>query len=204
MRPQSLFTNSNAAIARLPQLEATVDLDLLLSLHKTIRATRQLSSMKASGSDRIPAEIYNRKCNRQLCDNRRGILLLNIVGELSARILLCNHLEQNRLLENQCGLRRHHGTTDMIFTALQLQKKRQEMRIHFCSAFVNLTNAFDTIMAGVADNGAISEAFVVTNAVKQGCALTPTFFSLMFSAMLLDACGDERSGYASPTELADI
>nr|VZI33628.1 unnamed protein product [Spirometra erinaceieuropaei] len=46
----------------------------------------------------------------------------------------------------------------------------------------------------VTDNGAVSEAFVVANGVKQGCVLAPTFFSLMFSAMLMDAYHDEHLG----------
>nr|VZI49017.1 unnamed protein product [Spirometra erinaceieuropaei] len=52
----------------------------------------------------------------------------------------------------------------------------------------------DGMMARVTDNGAVSEAFAVTNGVKQGCVLAPTLFSLMFSAMLMDAYRDERSG----------
>nr|VZI42937.1 unnamed protein product [Spirometra erinaceieuropaei] len=52
----------------------------------------------------------------------------------------------------------------------------------------------DGMMARVTDNGAVSEAFEVTNGVKQGCVLAPTLFSLMFSAMLMDAYRDERPG----------
>nr|VZI27133.1 unnamed protein product [Spirometra erinaceieuropaei] len=52
----------------------------------------------------------------------------------------------------------------------------------------------DGMMARVTDNKAISEAFAVTNGVKQGCALAPTFFSLIFTAMLMDAYRDERPG----------
>nr|VZI20181.1 unnamed protein product [Spirometra erinaceieuropaei] len=50
------------------------------------------------------------------------------------------------------------------------------------------------MMARVTDNGAVSEAFAVTNGVKQGCVLAPTLFSLMFSAMLMDAYRDKRPG----------
>nr|VZI42152.1 unnamed protein product [Spirometra erinaceieuropaei] len=100
-------TISDAAIARLPQVETNMDLDLPPSLHETIRAVQQLSSGKTSGLDTIPAEIYkhggsqlmdqltalfhkmrrqgevlqdfndvtivhpyNRKENRQICDNQ--------------------------------------------------------------------------------------------------------------------------------------
>ncbi|BHF73023.1 hypothetical protein SprV_0401609700 [Sparganum proliferum] len=168
--------------------------------------------------DAIIMYLYKRKGNRNLCDNHRGISLLNIAAIIFACILLNrpnNHLEQGLLSESQCGLRRHRGTTDMIFAAPQLQKKCQEMRTHLYSAFVDLTKAIDTVnreglwkimqkfgcherftqtgrqlpdgmMTRVTDNGVVSEAFAVTNGVKQGCVLAPNLFSLMFSAMLMD------------------
>nr|VZI44919.1 unnamed protein product [Spirometra erinaceieuropaei] len=176
--------------------------------------------------DATIVHLYKRIGNRQVCDNHRGISLLNIAGKIFARILLNrlnNHLEQGLLPESQCGFRRHRGTTDMIFAARQLQEKCQEMRTHLYSTFVDLTKAFDTVnreglwkimqkfgcpaqftqmvrqlhdgmMARVTDNGALSEAFAVINGVKQGCVLAPTLFSLMFSAMLMDAYRDERPG----------
>nr|VZI24094.1 unnamed protein product [Spirometra erinaceieuropaei] len=176
--------------------------------------------------DATIVHLYKRKGNRQVCDNHRGISLLNIAGKIFARILLNrlnNHLEQGLLPESQCGFRRYRGTTDMIFADRQLQEKCQEMRTHLYSTFVDLTKAFDTVnreglwkimqkfgcperftqmvrqlhdgmMARVTDNGAVSEAFAVTNGVKQGCVLAPTLFSLMFSAMLMDAYRDERPG----------
>ncbi|BHF85190.1 hypothetical protein SprV_1002835300 [Sparganum proliferum] len=69
--------------------------------------------------------LYKRKGNRQICDNHRGISLLNIAGKIFARILLNrlnNHLEQSLLPESQCGFRRYRGTTDIIFAARQLQE----------------------------------------------------------------------------------
>ncbi|BHF68277.1 hypothetical protein SprV_0301131000 [Sparganum proliferum] len=174
--------------------------------------------------DATIVHLYKRKGNRQVCDNHRGISLLNIAGKIFARILLNrlnDHLEQGLLPESQCGFRRHRGSTDMIFAARQLQEKCQEMRTHLYSTFVDLTKAFDTVnreglgkimqkfgcperfiemvrqlhdgmMARVTDNGAVSEAFAVTNGVKQGCVLAPTLFSLMFSAILMDAYRDGR------------
>nr|VZI33362.1 unnamed protein product [Spirometra erinaceieuropaei] len=111
----------------------------------------------------------------------------------------------------------------MIFTARQLQEKCQRMQTHLYSTFMDLTKAFDTvnreglwkimqkfvcserfiammrqlhdgIMARITENGAVSEAFAVTNGMKQGCVLAPTLYSLMFSAMLMDAYRDERPG----------
>ncbi|BHF70339.1 hypothetical protein SprV_0301338900 [Sparganum proliferum] len=162
-RPSAI---SDAAIDRLPQVETNVDLDLPPSLQETIRSVQQLSSGKAPGSDAIPAEVYKhgvpqlmdhltalfqemwRQGNRQVCDNHRGISLLNIAGKIFARILLNrlnNHLEQGLLPESQCGFRRHRGTTDMIFAVRQLQEKCQEMWTHLYSTFVDLTKAFDTV-----------------------------------------------------------
>ncbi|BHF76059.1 hypothetical protein SprV_0501915700 [Sparganum proliferum] len=182
--------------------------------------------------DATIVHLYKRKGNRQVCDNHRGISLLNIAGKIFVRIhlnRLNNLLEQGLLPESQCGFRRHRGTTDMIFAARQLQEKCQEMRTYLYSTFVDLTKAFDTVnreglwkimrkfgcperfiemvrqlhdgmMARVTDNGAVSEAFAVTNGVKQGCVLAPTLFSLMFSAMLMDAYRDDcPPGSASPT-----
>ncbi|BHF81455.1 hypothetical protein SprV_0702458500 [Sparganum proliferum] len=107
--------------------------------------------------------------------------------------------------------------------ASERPEKCQKMRTHLYYTFVVLMKAFDTVnreglwkirrkfgcperfiemvrllhdgmMARVTDYGAISEAFAVTNGVKQGCVLAPTLFSLMFSAMLMDVYCDERPG----------
>ncbi|VDL91286.1 unnamed protein product [Schistocephalus solidus] len=80
--------------------------------------------------DATIVHIYKRKGNRQLCNNHRGISLLNIARKIFTRILLNSlngHLEQGLLPESQCGYRRHRWTIDMIFAARQLQDKYQEM-----------------------------------------------------------------------------
>ncbi|BHF74183.1 hypothetical protein SprV_0401726700 [Sparganum proliferum] len=52
----------------------------------------------------------------------------------------------------------------------------------------------DDMTAGVTGKGTASEAFAVTNGVKKSSVLASTLFSLMFSAMLMDAYLDERPG----------
>nr|VZI23587.1 unnamed protein product [Spirometra erinaceieuropaei] len=152
-----------------------------------------------------------------LAEHRRKIFARIILNRLN------DHLEQGLLPESQCGFRRHRRTTDMTYVARQLQEKCQEMRTHPYFAFVGLKKTFDTVnherlwkimqkfgsperliqmvrqlhdgmMARVTDNGAASERVAATNGVKQGCVLAPTLFSLMFSAMLMDAYRDERPG----------
>ena len=133
------------------------------------------------------------------------------------------HLEKGYLPESQCGFRANRGTVDMIFAARQLQEKCMEKRVALYTTFVDLTKAFDTVsreglwqimakfgcpdifisivrqfhdgmMVSVRDNGEYSEEFAVTNGVKQGCVLAPTLFSMMFSAMLIDAYKDTSYG----------
>ncbi|BHF72371.1 hypothetical protein SprV_0401543600 [Sparganum proliferum] len=162
-------TISDAAIARLPQVDINVDTDLPPSLHETIKAVQQLPSRKASGSDvirrrstsagkmwrqgEVPqnfkdatvVHLYKRKGNRQICDNYQDTSLLNVAGKIFARILLNrlnHHLEQGLLPKSQCDFRRHRRTTELIFAARQLQEKYQEMRTHFYPTFVDLTKAF--------------------------------------------------------------
>ena len=109
----------------------------------------------------------------------------------------------------------------MIFTARQLQEKCQEQKCDLYTTFVDLTKAFDTVSrdglwkilakygcpvkfisivqqfldgmrACVQDNDDISEAFAVTNGVKQGCVLAPILFCLVFLVMLQDAFYDSE------------
>ncbi|XP_047502747.1 uncharacterized protein LOC125048220 [Penaeus chinensis] len=110
---------------------------------------------------------------------------------------LLQHLEQGHLPESQCGFRAEHGTVDMIFAARQLQEKCQEQHSDLFVTFVDPTKAFDTVsrdglwkimekfgcpskfitivqqfhdgmLVKVLDDRDESEAFPVTNGVKQG------------------------------------
>nr|VZI17845.1 unnamed protein product [Spirometra erinaceieuropaei] len=103
-------TISDAATARLPPVEINANLDLRPTVHETFRAVQHLSSGNFPRSDAIPGNT----------DNHRGILLLNIVGKVSVRILFNrhnNHLEQGLLPEGRRGFRSHHGTIDVMFAA---------------------------------------------------------------------------------------
>ncbi|VDM02232.1 unnamed protein product [Schistocephalus solidus] len=135
--------------------------------------------------------------NRQLCDNHRGISVLSITESILARILLNrlnSHLEQGHLTESQCGFCWHRGTTDMIFAARQLRENFRKIN-SAVQGFIHMARQLhDGMMACVMDNGAVSEAFAVTNGMKQSCVLAPTLFILMFFTMLMDAYRDECPG----------
>ena len=45
------------------------------------------------------------------------------------------------------------------------------------------------------NDGKFSEPFEVTNGVKRDCDVAPTLFSMMFSAMLMDAFRDSDTGF---------
>ena len=48
--------------------------------------------------------------------------------------------------------------------------------------------------ATVLDNGDTSDSFPLKNGVKQGCALAPTLFGMVFATMLHDASQDNDDG----------
>ena len=80
--------------------------------------------------------------------NSRKISLLVIAGKILAQFLLLRlnkYIVDNVCLETRCGFRRECGTTDMIFTARQIQKKCREQQPNLYMAFIDLTKAFDTI-----------------------------------------------------------
>ena len=52
-----------------------------------------------------------------------------------------------------------------------------------------LRQIHDGMTACVQDDREASDAFPVTNGVKQGCVLTPKLFSIVSSALLTDAFG---------------
>ena len=109
--------------------------------------------------DAAITHLYKNKGNRRVCDNHRGISLLEIAGKILARICLNRlqtHLEcasedtpadkqPSHLPETQCGFRQGRGTTDMIFTVRQLQEKSREQNKGLYITFVDLTKAFDTV-----------------------------------------------------------
>ena len=169
--------------------------------------------------DGVLVTLYKGKGDKAVCDNYRGITLLEVVGKVLARLLL-NRLHDKIcsavLPESQSGFRPGRGTTDMVFSARQVQEKCIEQHVPLYQVFVDLTKAFDTVnrealwvvlcKAGcppkfvnmfkqlhngmtsrVAFSGNLSEAFPVENGVKQGDVAAPTLFSIFFSALLTDA-----------------
>lgn len=147
---------------------------------------------------------------------------------------LSKHVTPEIVPESQCGFRPNRSTIDMIFSLRQLQEKCIEQDQPLYVVFVDFTKAFDTVgrtglwqllrkygcpdkftsmieslhtgmKAKVSDGVETSDAFEVTNGVKQGCVLAPTLFSIFLSAMLDEAFRDLTDGvYIQSRQDADL
>jgi exonuclease III len=132
---------------------------------------------------------------------------------------LIEQLVDKVLPESQCGFRSGRSTVDMVFIARHIQEKCREQQQDLYIVFIDLTKAFDSVNrdglwqilgklgcpakfvnivksfhtgmeARVLDQGSFSNAFTVSNGVKQGCVLAPTLFSIMFAMLIRDAFKD--------------
>ena len=83
----------------------------------------------------------------QLCDNWRGISLLDVVGKVFARILQerLQVVAEKILPESECGFRKGRGCVDMIYTVRQLVKKSREHDSALFMLFVDLHKAYDSV-----------------------------------------------------------
>ena len=88
-----------------------------------------------------------KKGDLKVCDNWRGISLLDVVGKIFARIIQdrLQTIAEDFLPESQCGFRKGRGCIDMIFTARQLVEKSIEHTEPLYSLFIDLKKAYDSI-----------------------------------------------------------
>ena len=186
----------------------------------------ELEDVPQNFKDADIIHLYKKKGSQPDCNNRRGISLLSVAGKIMARVLLdrlVSNFSESILPESQCGCRSGRGTSDMIFSARQLQEKCREQHMHLYMVFIDLVKAFDSVdrtglwkvllrlgcpvkivnlinafhtgmMACVVEDGSKSEMFAVNNGVKQGCVLAPTLFSILFSVVLNDTFKNIREG----------
>ena len=97
---------------------------ILLDLMHSVWKERQVPQ---DWSDAVLVPIP-KKGDLIMCDNWRGISLLDVVGKVAARILQgrLQELAEEVLPESQCGFRKRRGCSDMIFTVRQLIEKANE------------------------------------------------------------------------------
>ena len=88
-----------------------------------------------------------KKGDLSLCDNWRGIALLDVVGKLVARVLQerLQKIAEDVLPESQCGFRAGRSCTDMTFTIRQLVEKSWEHKGKVFFSFIDLKKAYDSV-----------------------------------------------------------
>ena len=180
-------------------------------------------------SEEVPQELTDasilnifKKGSRTECGNYRGIALLSVAGKILANVLLnrLQPLSERIIPETQCGFRPGRGTTDMIFSACQVQEKCREQWRDLCFAFteafdsvngealwarlarlgcppkfVNITRQLHEGMKGcVLYDGVQSGSFNINTGVKQGCVIAPTLFSILLAAFISLAAVDQAQG----------
>ena len=92
-----------------------------------------------------------KKGDLSICDNWRGISLLDVVGKVFARVMQMRLqiVAEEILPESQCGFRKGRGCTDMVFALRQLVEKLKEHRSKGFILFVDLTKAYDSVPRSV-------------------------------------------------------
>ncbi len=88
-----------------------------------------------------------KKGDLSICDNWRGIALLDVVGKAVARILQTRlqQVAEDVLPESQCGFRCQRSCTDMTFAVRQLAEKVIEHRTKAFFVFIDLKKAYDSV-----------------------------------------------------------
>nr|VZI37117.1 unnamed protein product [Spirometra erinaceieuropaei] len=126
-------------------------------------------------------------------------ILRNITGKILSRILL-NRLNHHRKQGEVSGDADPpplylHGSDESPRHGEPRRTVENHAEIRL-SRTIHKDGASDPCWHDGANNRqwAVSEAFVVTNGVKQDCVPVPANFSLMFFAILIGAYRDERSG----------
>ena len=90
-----------------------------------------------------------KKGDLRICDNLRGISLLDVVRKLFRCILQDKpQLIVERVLpESQCGFCKGRGCVDMIFTARQVFEKSREHDDPLLALFIDLCKAYADLVS---------------------------------------------------------
>ncbi len=103
--------------------------------------------------EHVPVEWRNalivpipKKGDLTMCDNWRGISLLDVTGKVLARILQerLQTVVEDQLPDSQCGFRKGRACLDMLFCARQLVKTYEHNTKMFL-LFVDLRKAYDSV-----------------------------------------------------------
>jgi hypothetical protein len=92
-------------------------------------------------------KLYKNKGDRKICDNYRGIALLNTTNKIFSRIILnrIQDLVDCQLLEIQSSFRSNRSTIDQIFTLKMTMEKRRAFNKPLFMCFSDITKAYDSV-----------------------------------------------------------
>ena len=116
-------------------------------LHEIFTGVWKNEEMMTDWNLTIFIKLYKNKGEKQLCDNYRGISLLNVTSKIFSRIIL-NRIQQlidRQLLEAQSGFRAQRSTIDQIFTLKLAMEKRREYNKPLFMCFIDITKAYDSV-----------------------------------------------------------
>ena len=88
-----------------------------------------------------------KKGDLSLCDNWRGIALLDVIGKVVGRLIQSRlqAFAELKLPDSQCGFRKGRSCTDQIFSVSQFVEKVYEHRTSGFLAFIDLRKAYDSV-----------------------------------------------------------
>ena len=98
----------------------------------------------AKTSDLLPLP---KKGDPELCTNKRGIQIISMLRKVMGTITgaTLSNINEQQLLEWQCGFRRSRGCRDQLFTLRLLFDEAAERKRQLVIVFVDLKKAFDSI-----------------------------------------------------------
>ncbi|CAF3152656.1 unnamed protein product [Rotaria sp. Silwood2] len=133
--------------------EVTADLlkaggePVLQCLHSIFNDVWENEKMVENWNMAILIRLYKNKGDKKLCDNYRGISLLNVISKVFSRIILnrIQHLIDSQLLEIQSGFRPNRSTVDPIFILRMTMEKMREFNKPLFLCFIDVAKAYDSV-----------------------------------------------------------
>lgn len=133
----------NGIVAELLKVGTDVILD---RLHQLVLRVWKEERMPKDWKTAILCPIY-KKGDRSICNNYRGIALLDVCYKIFAQIIKerLNLYSTKELGEYQGGFRKGRSTVDQIFTLKQIQNNSYAQNLGLHVLFIDYKQAYDSV-----------------------------------------------------------